>query len=53
MSDWDIGWALGLGIGGIVSMVFALVSVRALFDVWNWVGIFNPKLALAHRILGL
>ena len=53
MSDWEIGWALGLGVGGITSGIVALYSVWSLFDVWNWVALFNPKLALAHRILGL
>ena len=52
-SDWDVGWALGLGVGGITSGIIALISVWSLFDVWNWVALFNPKLALAHRILGL
>lgn len=53
MSDWDVGWALGLGIGGITSVIIALVSVWHLFDVWNWVALVNPKLALAHGVLGL
>ena len=53
MSDWEIGWALGLGVGGITSGLIALISVWSLFDVWNWVALFNPKLALAHRVLGL
>ena len=52
-SDWDLGWRFGLGIGGIISGILALISVPYLFDVWNWVALFNPKLALAHRILGL
>ena len=53
MSDWDIGWFLILGIGGVTSTVFALASIPNLFNIWNWVAIVNPKLALAHRILGL
>lgn len=53
MSDWDIGWTLGLGVGSITSTVLALCAIPALFNVWNWVALVNPKLALAHRVLGL
>lgn len=53
MSDWQIGWALGFGIGGAVSTFIALFAISSLFEVWNWVAIFEPKLALAHRALGL
>lgn len=53
MTDWEIGWAPGLGAGGITAGIIALISVWSLFDVWNWVALFNPKLALAHRVLGL
>lgn len=31
-----------------------LTSVLATYlDTWMWVGMFNPQLALAHKILGL
>jgi hypothetical protein len=36
---------LGLSIG------FATVNGYALTHIWNWVGIFEPKLWIAHRIL--
>ena len=37
-------------VGGVISVV---VIIETLFDIWTWVAIFNPKLALAHQILGL
>lgn len=40
---------IGAGLGCAVS---TLVSF-GIFDLWQWVGIFEPKLWLAKRILGL
>lgn len=40
--------ALVGGIGGIVSLV---VSGLNLLDIWNWVAVFNPRIALFHDIL--
>jgi len=53
MSDWETCCILANVIGGSVCFAFAMVSIRMLFDVWNWIAIFNPELALAHRVLGL
>ena len=53
MSDWELGIAIGFGAGIFFTGLMAMLSVVYLFDIWNWVAIFNPKLALAHRILGL
>jgi hypothetical protein len=52
-SDWEIPWCVSWVIGGIVCGAFATNSIWALFNVWNWVAIFNPELAMAHRVLGL
>jgi len=52
MSDWEFGIAIGYIGGGIVTGFIALFAVSELFEIWNWVAIFNPKLALAHKILG-
>lgn len=35
----------------IVGTILAIVSAVSLFDVWTWIGLFNPKLALAHEVL--
>ncbi len=53
MSNWDVGAALTFFISGVISGIMAVFSIWTLFDVWNWVAVFNPKLALAHKILGL
>ena len=54
--DWGarkLSYAITIGVGGIVCVTLAISSVLELLDVWNWVAIFNPKLAMAHKILGL
>lgn len=53
MSDWEIGYTLAYGIGGVVCVIIAMANVWTIFDVWNWTAIFNPELAMAHRVLGL
>ena len=53
MSHWEMGWTAGMCIGVFTSGTLAVCGIWALFDVWNWVAIFNPQLALAHRVLGL
>lgn len=45
----------GIGgvIGGIVSCGVCVISAMPLLDLWRWVGIFEPKLWLAKKVLGL
>ena len=41
-------------IFGISStLVMGMYSVCYLFDIWNWIALFNPELALAHKILNI
>lgn len=40
--------ALFAGLSGSIILV---ISVITLLDIWNWVGLFNPKLYLAHQII--
>jgi hypothetical protein len=61
--DWA-GWEEGmcvlaalLGIGGgVLSCIFAINGIHHLANVWEWTGIFEPKLQLAHlaiqKVLG-
>lgn len=54
-AGYDEEWGDGpLIVGGIVGcVVAALVGIfgaACLLDIWNWVGVFNPKLALAHEV---
>ena len=53
MSNWEIPLAISFMGGGVACGALAVSSVFALFDLWNWVAIFNPQLAMAHRVLGL
>lgn len=46
-------WDVGAIIVGVCGAFAALVAVLTLADIWRWVGIFEPKLWLAKRILGL
>lgn len=39
--------------GGLCTVISAGFAIFRLVDVWAWVGIFEPKLWLAKRILGL
>ncbi|MGI9541942.1 MAG: hypothetical protein ACR2MX_01710, partial [Cyclobacteriaceae bacterium] len=38
---------------GIVFSIVSICMMSNLIDIWNWVGVFNPKLALAHKITGI
>lgn len=43
------GW-----FGCMFMIIASLVSMfTTILDVWTWISIFNPKLALAHQVLGL
>ena len=53
MSDWDVGMTIGASVGILSSTIIAVTSVASLFNIWNWVAIFNPELAMAHIVLGL
>ena len=52
-SEWEIGYTLSYAIGGVVCVCIAMANIWTVFDVWNWTAIFNPELAMAHRVLGL
>lgn len=54
--DWDtMPQHLVAYLGAVAAMVVAAYAAAlfavALFDVWAWVGLFDPKLALAHQVL--
>ena len=44
-------------IMGIAAYMFILIGAVVIFfsllDIWKWIAVFNPKLALAHHVLGL
>lgn len=52
-SDWEVGIAVSYGAGAAVTIVLAICSIRGLCNVWNWIAIFDPKLALANKLFGM
>lgn len=34
-----------------IAFMFGAIGIYRLFIIWNWIGVFNPKLKLAHDIL--
>lgn len=38
---------------GAVSLITFIKGFSDLFNAWMWIGIFNPELALAHKVMGL
>jgi hypothetical protein len=50
--DDGFGWMMGAGMTwGLSGIATLVVALPCLLNVWNWVAIFSPKLALAHTIL--
>lgn len=52
-SSWEVGIGMSFICTIIGCSVFAISGIQVLFNVWNWVAIFSPELALAHQITGL
>ena len=52
-NSWEIGIFLSYIVGGFISFVLVTAGIGAILEIWNWVAIWNPKLALAHKVLGL
>ena len=40
-------------IVGSAIVVTSVCSLCCLFDVWNWIAVFNPELALANKVLNI
>lgn len=51
--EWEAGAPIIITLGVIFSVGILIASLTALLNVWNWVAMFDPKLALAQRIMGL
>jgi hypothetical protein len=52
-SDWDVAGGITLVCVGVTGGMIILVASISMFDIWMWTAIFNPELAMAHKILGL
>lgn len=44
---------LGIGRGAccVAALILSIAAMENLFSVWNWVGLIEPKLYLAHQII--
>jgi len=51
MSDWNEVQGVVQWIGPIITITLLVIASCFLFDIWNWIAIFNPKLALAKTVL--
>lgn len=52
LSDWEIGYTTVAVVGSMAFCVLVVIGALQIFDIWSWVAIFNPKLALAKQIMG-
>ncbi len=51
--EWDSPAAAWGHIVGVCSIILLSIGVIRLFNPWPWVGIIEPQLWIAKRILGL
>lgn len=52
-SDYDMLAQAGGFILVLIGSVCTIVGFTSLMDIWLWVGVFNPELALAYKLLGM
>ena len=50
--NWEWFQYAGATITSILGVICFIFSVFDIFDVWAWVSIFKPELALANKVLG-
>jgi hypothetical protein len=52
VNDYDgDAWGIATGMCFVAAGGFMIPTLVSLLNVWAWIGLFNPKLALAHTIL--
>jgi hypothetical protein len=44
------GYLIVAALLAIAGLIAAIPTIVMLFNIWNWIAVFNPKLALAHAI---
>jgi len=52
-SSWNLASSISVAFGAALFLIFLIPAFLELGDLWNWVAIFRPDLALAHKILGV
>ena len=50
---YDFGGTIATAGYCIFVVLFAIGGISHLLDVWNWAAFISPKLAMAHKLLGL
>ena len=50
-SNWEVGMFISGLVGGVFTFILFIRGITAILNLWNWIAIFNPKLALAYKIL--
>lgn len=50
-ADDDFGYRIGVTFSLGVSTVLGVWSLFSFLNIWSWIALFNPKLALAHDVL--
>lgn len=38
---------------GFFIAIIPFIPFLYFIDIWTWVGVFNPKLAIAHSLMGI
>ena len=52
-SDCEVRVVVSYILGVVVIIVLTICSIFELCDVWNWIAMFDPKLALANKLFGM
>ena len=48
--DLKEDWSAGIAISILVGLFSSILCGVFWLNIWNWIALFNPKLALAHDI---
>ena len=50
---WELFKILCFIVGAVFVIIFTIACFGNVFDTWSWIAIFDPKLALAKKVLML
>lgn len=49
--DWSIVVTLVVIVITLTSLAYSIAAITMVLNHWNWIALFDPELALAHKIL--